>query len=290
MLSRWRRWRAERFKARHPFPEPDWREACSRLPLLAALPADQAERLGSRAWQFVHDKRLSLHPELAGDLFDGPARLAIAAQACLLTLGWSDRDHRDALANVHEIVILPDAFRRDVEEVDEAGVVHAFADERAGETSHQGPVILAYPELMQSGGCDGFNVVIHEFAHKLDMGNSLDADGFPPLPADMSPHDWYREFMAVYNDLHQHLAAGQAPPIDDYAASHPGECFAVCCETFFSAPDRLASAYPGLYALLTRYFRQQPGRWPGHADGCAQGTGEESLAPGDVSGDDGERP
>ncbi|MCE8037533.1 M90 family metallopeptidase [Halomonas sp. MCCC 1A11062] len=259
MFRHLRRWRAERFEARHPFPAEAWAEARSRLPLLTFLGDEEAERLGRRAWHFLHTKRTSMHPDLAAHTtFDEPAQLALAAQACLLTLGWSDDDHDEAFSGFHEILILPDAFHRQVEEMDEFGVMHAYEDERAGETSAQGPVVVAFPDLMESGDFSGFNVVIHELAHKLDMGNSLDVDGFPPLPRDMDPKEWHRVFTAVWDDLQAHLERGEEPPIDDYAATHPGECFAVCCEAFFSAPDVLSGAYPELYDLLTRYFRQDP--------------------------------
>ncbi len=99
-------------------------------------------------------------------------------------------------------------------------------------------------------------MLIHELSHKLDMGNSLDADGFPPLSGDMDPQEWHRIFTAVWDDLQARLAHGEATPIDDYAASHPGECFAVSCEYFFTAPRILHEAYPALYGLLSRYFRQ----------------------------------
>lgn len=259
MLGRLKRWREARFAARHPFPEDAWAEARGRVPLLAALAEEEAARLGRRAWRFLHAKRVTLHPELAeATPFDLPARLALAAQACLLTLGWPEEEHQEAFANVHEVLVLPDAFQRRVEEMDEFGVMHEYDDERAGETSHQGPVVVAFPDLMESGDFSGFNVLIHEFAHKLDLGNSLDVDGFPPLPAEIDPREWHRVFMAVWDDLQARLARGEATPIDDYAATHPGECFAVCCEAFFTAPDLLHDAYPALFALLGRYFRQAP--------------------------------
>ncbi|ALM51548.1 zinc-dependent peptidase [Halomonas huangheensis] len=272
MWESFKHWRAQRFCARHPFPEAAWHQACQRYPLLAQLPEPQQSRLGHRAWQFLHDKHLSLHANLAPAALDDAQRLAIAAQACLLSLGWSDSEHHDALANVHEILILPDVIRREVEEIDDAGVVHQFVDQRAGETFHQGPVVLALPDVIASGRLDGFNVVIHEFAHKLDMGNSMDADGFPPLPADISPQDWYREFMTTWDDLHARLDNGQPTPIDDYAASHPGECFAVCCEHFFTTPLQLREAYPGLYSLLCRYFHQTPHDWHQHPEGWGSST------------------
>lgn len=251
----WRHWRAERFDARHPFPEQAWHEARARLPLLAALDDDDAARLGQRAWRLLHVKRLSVPDGLD---FDLASRLGLMGQAGLLTLGWSDGDAIDAFANLHEILLLPDSFRRKVEEMDEAGVMHEYHDERAGETWYQGPVVLSLADVMASGDWNGFNVVIHELAHKIDMGNSQDVDGFPPLPRDIAAGDWHRVFTAVWDDLQAHLARNEAPPIDDYAASHPGECFAVCCEYFFAAPNVLDKAYPELYALLGRYFRQAP--------------------------------
>ncbi|TDO04610.1 MULTISPECIES: zinc-dependent peptidase [Halomonas] len=254
-------WRLGRrgFEARHPFPEKSWREARERVALLAALSDKLAERLGHRAWRFVHAKRLSLHPELAETTeFDPPARLALAAQVCLLTLGWEEDEHREAFANVHEILILPEAFQRRVEEMDEAGVVHAYVDERAGETSYQGPVVVSFTDLMASGDFTGFNVLIHEFAHKLDLGNSPEADGFPPLPREIDPQEWHRVFSEVWEDLQARLARGEQTPINGYAASHPAECFAVACEYFFTAPGTLQLAYPALFALLSRYFRQAP--------------------------------
>lgn len=251
------RWFGSRFSS-GTFPAADWHAACQRVALLRSLSEEETERLGQRAWQFLERKRITLHPALEETPFDRPAQLVLAGQACLITLGWSEFEHADAFSNVHEIVVLPDGFTRDVEEMDEFGVVHAYTDTRAGETSYQGPVVVSFTDLMQSGDFNGFNVLLHELAHKLDMGNSIDTDGFPPLPSNITPAEWHGIFSQVWNDLQRRLSQNQPTPIDDYAASHPGECFAVCCETFFSAPDQLADAYPDLYGLLCRYFNQQP--------------------------------
>ncbi|WP_447530530.1 M90 family metallopeptidase [Vreelandella sp. TE19] len=252
MLNRW-------FKRSTPVPFAEtWQKAQERTPLLAALSEFEAARLGERARHFLSTKRLTLHKALEGVLFDDADRLALAAQACLLTLGWNQAEHREAFGNVHEIVILPDSFTREVEEMDEFGVVHHLTDERAGETSYQGPVVVSYTDLQDSGGFTGFNVLIHELAHKLDMGNSMDIDGFPPLPRSLTATRWHAVFTEVWDDLARCIAAGIEPPIDDYAASHPGECFAVCCEYFFTAPRHLESAYPALFALLCDYFNQSP--------------------------------
>ncbi|MGM8932818.1 M90 family metallopeptidase [Salinicola halophyticus] len=248
--------RDARQRSRPPFDPEAWRKIRHGLPLLADLDDADAERLGPRAWQLLQRKRW-----VAGDdvELDQPAMLAIAAQAELLTLGWSDRDASAAFDNVTEIILLPDSFHRHVEEMDDFGVMHEYVDERAGETSWRGPIVLAVPDVAESGDYTGFNVIIHEFAHKLDLGNSQDIDGFPPLAAnsDVTSQEWHRVFTAVWDDLQAHIECGEDTPIDDYAATHPGECFAVCCELFFTAPDQLAAVYPELYDLLKRYFRQE---------------------------------
>ncbi|MGO2131440.1 MAG: zinc-dependent peptidase [Halomonas sp.] len=254
-----RRLRQWLFLTRHPFPEQDWQRAMARLPILTGLDEPDAQRLGQRAWRFMHDKHLSLHPDLADNIELGAdQRLAIAAQICLLTLGWNDTDHRDMQSNVHELQVLPGAFKRQVKQTDAFGVTHDYEHRRAGETSYQGPVVASWPDVVASGSRNGFNVLIHEFAHKIDMRNSVNADGYPPLSNDMSPKEWHRVYTAVWDDLQSHIARGETPPIDAYAASLPGECFAVTCEIFFSAPEQLDAAYPELYDLLKRYFRQDP--------------------------------
>lgn len=253
MMHRW----FGRF-ASQPLPADQWQAAQTRVALLATLSEDDAERLGQRAWHFLNHKRITLHADLWDTPFDLAAQLVLAGQACLMTLGWTEAEHLEAFANVHEILILPDGFSREIEELDEMGVVHLYSDTLAGETSYQGPVILSFTDLMKSGDFTGSNVLIHELAHKLDMGNSIDTDGFPPLPREIPPSEWHRVFSHVWNDLNARLARGEETPIDDYAASHPGECYAVCCELFFSAPLTLKEAYPELFALLCRYFNQQP--------------------------------
>ncbi|OHV13800.1 zinc-dependent peptidase [Kushneria phosphatilytica] len=241
----------------HPLPEAEWQAAVIRLPILAGFDAATLNELGHRAWRRLFELRLTLAEEMEWDDID---RLVLAAQIDLMTLGW--RNHASAFANLHEVIVLPDAFRRRVEEMDEAGVVHEYVDERAGETSYQGPIVLSRADLDASGHWNGFNVVIHEFAHKLDMANSMDVDGCPPLPADISARQWYRIFTAVWEELQACLESGRPTPIDAYAATHPGECFAVCCEAFFTAPAQLANHWPELHELLMRYFRQNPlERW-----------------------------
>ena len=79
-------------------------------------------------------------------------------------------------------------------------MAHHVREPMSGESWLEGPVILSWADAEQTGGDSGYNVVIHEFAHKLDMLNG-DANGFPPLHAEMSRADWARIFGAAYDDF-----------------------------------------------------------------------------------------
>ena len=115
--------------------------------------------------------------------------------------------------------------------------------------------MLSWEDVAASGRLEGYNVVIHEMAHKLDMLNG-DANGFPPLHADMDSATWYRVFSEAFEDLDARVEAGEETEIDEYAAEEPGEFFAVTSEYFFEAPDVLGECYPKVYAELRAFYRQ----------------------------------
>jgi hypothetical protein len=104
---------------------------------------------------------------------------------------------------------------------------------------------------------EGVNVVIHEFAHKLDMLNG-DANGFPPLHAGMDRKTWAAVFSAAYADFCRRVDADEDVAIDPYAAESPGEFFAVVSEAFFDLPQAVLDAYPQVYAQLRNFYRQDP--------------------------------
>jgi hypothetical protein len=87
-----------------------------------------------------------------------------------------------------------------------------------------GPLVLSWQDVMASCGGEGFNVVIHEFAHKLDMKNGA-VDGLPPLHSGMSVAVWSAAFNAAYDDFRQRVERGEEPEIDPYAAENPAEFF-----------------------------------------------------------------
>ena len=143
-----------------------------------------------------------------------------------------------------------------MEDEDEYGVVHESHEPHAGEAWLQGPVILSWAEVAQMRD-DGVNVVIHEFAHKLDMLNG-DANGYPPLHSDMDRNRWSGIFSAAYDDFCDRVDREQPTAIDPYAAESPGEFFAVVSEAFFELPETVRESYPEVYKQLVAFYRQDP--------------------------------
>lgn len=242
-------WRRARILKRARIDEVLWRTILDRYPFLAALSEDEAARLRESVALFLHAK--AIHGAGGLEVRD-EIRLAIAAQACILVLNLDPDYYRGWV----EVIVYPDEFVATYEYVDEDGVAHTVSEPMSGESWLQGPVILSWADVGEAG-YGGYNVVIHEFAHKLDMLNG-DANGFPPLHADMSREDWSRAFSEAYADFCARLERKEALPIDDYAAENPAEFFAVLSETFFEAPRAVDSMYPDLYRQLARFYRQDP--------------------------------
>jgi hypothetical protein len=248
-LTRWWRSRVlDRERAR--FGAGDWEQVLDALPLLDGLDEDASARLGDLALLFLRDKRLE--PVQGLELTD-PMRLLIAAQACLPVLGLG----LDWYRGWYAVVVYPAEFVPERETIGEDGVVWIEREVRSGEAWEQGPVILSWADVEAGLECDGYNVVIHELAHKLDMLDGT-ANGRPPLHAGMPGEAWSAALSAAYDDLCLRVEGGEDTPIDPYATESPAEFFAVVSETFFELPELLQNEYPGVYAQLQSFYRQDP--------------------------------
>ena len=243
-----------------------WSRATAPWLFMRGLSAEESERLRGLCERFIARKHFSgAHGLEVTDVM----QVEIAAQACILVLelgeawyeGWSD------------IIVYPSQFAPERQVVDEAGVVHHTQDAMAGEAWLGGPVILSYEDVAMAGDealrVAGYNVVIHEFAHKLDMRNG-EPNGFPPLHGGMSAAAWKRAFSEGFDDFCRRVdaadrlpparaqAALDALPLDPYASDSPAEYFAVGSEAFFETPERLADGYPAVYEQLRLFYRQDP--------------------------------
>ncbi len=225
-----------------------WAQTVAGLPFLAALTVDEQKRLKLLAEEFLAEKEFSTGGGL--ELSDAMC-VAIAAQGCLPILEFGLSAYRGWVG----IVIYPDEFVVPRQMADEDGVVHEYDDVLSGEAWEGGPLIISWRDAQMAG--DGYNVVIHEFAHKLDMLNG-EADGIPALHAGLPVDRWERVFFAAWEDFCQRVDSGEETRIDPYASEHPAEFFAVLSENFFEQPALLTAEYPELYALLRDYYRQDP--------------------------------
>ena len=225
-----------------------WDEAEAGLPFLGHLTPDERTRLRQLARQFIAEKQwsgaqgLQLTPRI---------QVAIALQACLpilhLGLGWYD--------GWVGIVVYPGDFVIPRRVIDEDGVVHEYEDEVMGEAWYGGPVLISWFEHPEDAG--GINVVIHEFAHKLDM-KSGDANGLPPMHEGMSRQRWSEVMSRAFDDFQRRVDRGEDTPLDPYGAELPTEFFAVASEAFFEEPELLRSEYPDVFEQFRLFYRQDP--------------------------------
>ena len=248
-----RAWRRRRTLARYPIDAQLWQAVRQRLPVLDGITAEEDHWLRESCVLFLRAKHLTCLP---GVELDDEQRLLLAAQAQLPLMNLGDLDWYQ---NFHEIVLYPDDFRSPQRHRDASGVEHEWDGEHSGEAWQQGPVILAWPGVLASGHWEGYNLVIHELAHKLDMLNG-DANGLPPLHNGMRVQEWASVMQSAFDDLNRQLDRDPdiETPIDPYAAENPAEFFAVTSEYFFSAPDLLAGTYPQVYEQLSHFYRQDP--------------------------------
>jgi Mlc titration factor MtfA (ptsG expression regulator) len=252
VIGWWQRWRDLRTLKHRAIPDGLWSLTLARFPFLGHRSAGDLQRLRELTTLFLADKEFA---GMQGLHVSDEMAVAIAAQACLpvlhLGLAWYD--------GFKGIVVHPDVVRARREHMDEAGVVHHYDEELSGEAMPGGPVMLSWRDVEDSGvSADwGYNVVIHEFVHVLDMRDGM-PDGTPPLPTRVARHHWAKTLKAEFEPFWQAVRAGQDTFLDPYAAEGEEEFFAVASEAFFVAPKELANEHPPLYELLASFYLQDP--------------------------------
>ena len=239
-------WREQRILDNSEFSHADWKKAAERIVILDRLSTHELSNLFELATLFLADKSIT---GAQGFEITNAVRQSIALQACLpiLNLGL------DWYAGWSSIIIYPGSYKSNSTTVDEFGIVHEGTQHRSGEAWLRGPVILSWKDAKHSGERDGHNVVIHEFVHKLDMMNGR-ANGFPPMQPDMDPANWTQIMSRDFEDFQTHRKSG----LDRYGATNPAEFFAVLSEVFFETPQKLVDAYPDIYQIMMKFFRQTP--------------------------------
>jgi MtfA peptidase len=194
--------------------------------------------------------------------------IAIASQACLPLLHLATKSAGPAdqaldwYGDFVTIVVHPgDMLARRVSQ-DPSGVMHAYLEPLQGEAMEGGPVTLSW-QAVAKAGLDmpaGMNLVIHEFAHKLDMRNGT-ANGCPPMRS-VDQKQWVLVMTTAFERFCERVIRAErfgepAPWLDRYAATSPAEFFAVACEAYFVNPTRFADEHPDIEKLFDRFFKPE---------------------------------
>ena len=248
-----------------PLPDSWQSVAQRRLRQWPLLDDDERERLGRIASRLLRKRWEAAH----GFAIDDTMRLAVAVNAALLSVGHDE----EPFSNVTAIVIHPTTMQLRGERPGPIpGVVTNAPVPALGHTSARGPVFIAWDtvaaELASPHGTT--NVILHEFAHKMDALNGL-MDGTPVLADAQQLEEWVQVCTAELAALRRGEGGGILRP---YAATNPSEFFAVATETFFGQPLALRIAKPALYGVLANFYRQDPA-----ARAVAAAAGEAVLDP-----------
>lgn len=233
-----------------------WLTAIQRnVPHFVLLPpADQSELQGL-IQVFLDEKQFE---GCGGQEITDEVRLTIAAQACLLLL----HHETDFYPRLVSILVYPQAYVAHRVDYHDDGTVTEGPEELLGESWAEGALVLSWDDIVHDAAHsnDGYNVVLHEFAHQLDEESGA-ADGTPVLMDGTMYADWARILGGAFEELQITVEEDEESWLDDYAAESPAEFFAVITEVFFEQPVLLRDEHAALYELLTRYYQQDPARW-----------------------------
>ena len=250
-LKKWRRKRL----ASKPFPN-EWVDILTKnFPSYARLPRWDQRELQEHIKVFLSEKNFE---GCGGMQMTDEVKVTIAAQACLLLL------HRETgyYPRVYSILVYPTAYVAPVVRHSGYGVVSEGSEGRAGEAWGDGAVVLSWEDVHFGAADvgDGRNLVLHEFAHQLDMENNA-ANGAPVLPRRSMYVAWARVLESEYERLQSDMGKGRKTVMDEYGASCPAEFFAVATECFFDSPQKLYRSHRQLYEQLKEFYQQDPIRY-----------------------------
>lgn len=273
MLSRLRHW----LQPRRPIPAALWQRTLYNFPFLTHWSPGEPRPLADVVWLHDFCSRFLAQKEFHGThglVVTDEIALAIAAQACLPVLHLGLHWYKDFVG----ITVYPGAMLAQREERDGAGVVHQYKEPLAGQAMHHGPVVLNWHDIADAGAQArrGSNLVIHEFAHKIDLHgapSSAQADGCPPLPAGFmgaprtaqgarqARNDWQRTLHTAFDQFASQINAAERfgtllerPWLDAYGATSPAEFFSVTTEAYFVARAEFTLHYPQLRTLYDAFY------------------------------------
>lgn len=252
-------WKGRRREAQARGAVPgQWQEWLTlHLPVYRRMPRELQQRLQGLVRVFVNEKTfVGCNGVVVTDLM----RVVVAAGACLLILNRPGVPRAQLYDELYSILIYPTPFIVPHSMRNEHGLVTEERRVLSGQAWDSRRILLSWEDVEQSA-LAGHNVVLHEFAHYLDMEDES-MDGAPGLGNAKAYGRWAEVFWAEYDQLRHMIATGQPTLIDPYGASAPAEFFAVVTEAFFQRSQELHAQHPALYGQLRSYYRLDPSTWP----------------------------
>lgn len=245
--------RETRALQRKAIPDALWQLTLRRFPFLCHRPEADLIVLRRMSSLFLDSKEFYGVDgfELRNDVV-----VAVAAQACLPVLKLGLSPCYDSFVG---IVMHANTVVASRQTVDASGVVHAYEEILAGEVVDGGPIMLSWSDIYDAESVSGtaYNVVIHEFAHVLDLRDG-EANGVPMLPDSQAQRHWLAVLEPEFERLCRLVNKGMETAIDSYGCEGPEEFFAVASEAFFTMPWALKEQQPAMYRLLKSYYLQDP--------------------------------
>lgn len=249
-LRKWQ-WQQEVLASR--LTDDEWRIILRDVPLIRKLPLDLKEPFEGKVALFLNQVDLVGCDGL--EVTDDMA-LSIAAQAALLVVN-TDAWYK----HLTTVLIYPGAFK--TKQMRHDGYVITESEEvRGGESWTRGPVVLSWQDSHKGAqnDADGYNLVLHEFAHQLD-DLSGKTDGAPPMAEGQSFAEWAEVIVEAFDRHVTNTKAGRRTVIDPYGAKNHQEFFAVTVEVFFEKPGALKRSEPGVYEQLATLLNIDPVNW-----------------------------
>ncbi|MEO8495142.1 MAG: M90 family metallopeptidase [Planctomycetota bacterium] len=253
MFFSWLKRRRRRRLLARSFPDP-WTEILDRnVYHYAGLTEPEQTKLRDDLRILVAEKNWE---GCGGLAMTDEIKVTIAAQAALLLIGFAG----EYFDMVQSILVYPDAYVAEDQTITKGGVVLDGESHREGEAWYRGPVILSWADALAGGRheSDGDNLVLHEFAHQLDMQNGRSVDGTPPLTTRQQYDRWQEVMTAEFHALEKACRRGRRTLLDCYGTENFAEFFAVSTECFFELPYEMLQQHPRLYEILHDFYRQDP--------------------------------
>lgn len=242
---------------RKTFPEPHQQILNQKVRIYWKLNSRRKELMQERMKIFMNEKIFEGCGGL--DLTD-EMRVVISAYACLLIL----EEPSDYYPDLQSILVYPDDYVAPVYEENPGGVVTEGNERRQGESWDTGSVVLSWSDIVDTAQSDrnNRNLIIHEFAHQLDLQYGLSAAINIEGKVLSEGDEWTEELARTYRELLKNVRFNRTDGVLDlYGATNPAECFAVVMEAFVESPRELEISYSKLYRMLADFFGFDPGRW-----------------------------